>query len=292
MTSTVCKLCGSSAITPRYRMRARALTILRCGECGFRFVDFYNAVSQAPMDTGWDYAAHAPALAVKFGSYCDALSRVFDFADKSVLDVGAGGGDFLAAARARGARVRGLDLDVAGVAFAREAFGIDVSQCLVEDLPAEENGFDAVTMWEVLEHLNDPHATVSAIARVMAEGGMFFLSTPCLDSAWDRVAFALYDLSFGWIQFPLTYRYSWTHLQIFSRRDVTRLLADHGFTIEHLERRTEFTYPTLLYLSRIRPAWLRPVLARIWDAVMRIVPLNNKMIVHARKTAVDLSAKK
>ena len=292
MTYVACKLCGSAAVKPRYRMRARALTIVRCADCGFRFVDFYNDVSQAPMDTGWDYAAHAPALAMKFRAYCDDLSRVFDFQGASVLDVGAGGGDFLAVAKERGARVRGLDLDVAGVEFARSSFGIDVDQCLVEDLQIEGNGFDAVTMWEVMEHLNDPHATVAAIARAVREGGMFFLSTPCLDSVWDKAAFALYDLSFGAIQFPLTYRYSWTHLQIFSRRDVTRILADHGFTVEHLERRTEFTYPTILYLARIRPAWLRPVLARLWDAVMRMVPLNNKMLVHARKTSVDLLANK
>ncbi|MBL0176728.1 MAG: class I SAM-dependent methyltransferase [Ignavibacteria bacterium] len=137
--------------------------------------------------------------------------------------------------------MRGLDLDVAGVEFARAAFGIDVDQCLVEELQIEGNGFDAVTMWEVMEHLNDPHATVAAIARVVRNGGMFFLSTPCLDSVWDKAAFALYDLSFGAIQFPLTYRYSWTHLQLFSRRDIARILADHGFTVEHLELRTEFT---------------------------------------------------
>lgn len=283
MTLTNCKLCHSSDIFPRFHIWKNALTILRCRACGFLFVDYVNTNYLTPTETEWDYEGHAPNLAAKFSAYCDHLTRVFDFKDKAILDVGAGGGDFLYQAKLRGARPLGLDLDPTGIKFAKEKFEIEILPEPVENTYLVDASFEAVTMWEVIEHVNDPQSTVQAIARLLKRDGWFFLSTPCLDSVWDRIGFFLYDVSFGFIQLPISYRFSWAHLQIFSRKHLAQLLERKGFHIEYFEQRTEFTYPTDVYLERIKSQWLRKIISVVWDFLNRYIPIGNKMIVYARK---------
>ncbi len=280
---TRCKLCTSDRLRPAYRMDAFRLVILRCDDCGFLFVDFVNTDYIAPVDSAWDYAAHADSLARKFDTYCNEMEKVFPLRGASLLDVGAGGGDFLNQAQLRGARVSGLDLDRSGIRFARDRFGVPILAARVEEAALPEASFDAVTMWEVIEHVNDPRATVHAIARLLKKEGWFVLSTPCLDSLWDKAGFFLYRASFGRIQFPLTYRFSWAHLQIFSRRHLASLLAQEGFTLRRFEQRTEFTYPAEEYLRRIRGAFLRKILLLLWRILVFLVPIRNKMILYTQK---------
>jgi len=283
LTIQTCKLCGSRKLKRRCRLDHYKLDLLECTECTFRFVDFFNTVSQAAMDTGWDYSAHAASLAAKFSSYCDRIEQFLPLKGRSILDVGAGGGDFLNQARLRGALVSGLDLDLSGVRFARETYCIGLEQNILEEATYEPSSFDAISLWEVMEHLNRPRELVAAAADLLKSGGFLFLSTPSRDSLWDKAAFALYDISFGLVQFPLSYRYSWTHLQIFSGRDMARLLKEHGFEIVFLERRMEFTYPLEDYLHRVGNRRLRRMLARLFGCFVKAVPVRNKMIVYARK---------
>lgn len=284
---TRCKLCASELLHAAYRMDACKLVILRCGACGFLFVDFVNTDYLHPVDSAWDYPGHAESLARKFDAYCADIERVFPLRDAALLDVGAGGGDFLNQARLRGARVSGLDLDRTGIRFARERFDVTILPARVEEAGLPAGSFDAVTMWEVIEHVNDPRETIRAIGRLLKEGGWFFLSTPCLDSLWDRAGFFLYRASFGWIQFPLTYRFSWAHLQIFSRRHLSTLLAQEGFTIRDFEQRTEFTYPAEGYLQNIRALFPRKIAAFIWKILIRLVPIRNKMVLSAQKISAQ-----
>jgi 2-polyprenyl-6-hydroxyphenyl methylase/3-demethylubiquinone-9 3-methyltransferase len=282
-TIKTCKLCGGRDLKRRCRLDNYKLDLLECAECSFRFVDFFNTVSQTAMDTGWDYSAHAASLAAKFSSYCKQIEQFLPLNGCRILDVGAGGGDFLKQARLRGAHVSGLDLDLSGVRFAREAYGIELEQKILEEAPYEPSSFDAISLWEVIEHLNRPREIVSAAAYLLKPGGFLLLSTPSRDSLWDKAAFALYDISFGLVQFPLSYRYSWTHLQIFSGRDMARLLKEHGFEIVLFERRMEFTYPLEDYLHRVGNRRLRSMLARLFGCFVKAVPVRNKMIVYARR---------
>ncbi|MDH7514948.1 MAG: class I SAM-dependent methyltransferase [Bacteroidota bacterium] len=235
------------------------------------------------MDSGWNYEAHAGRLAAKFAKYCDEIECFLPLKGKVLLDVGAGGGDFLYQARRRGARVMGLDIDLCGVRFARDRYGIDIQPCLLEEWPPPDGGVDVVTMWEVLEHLNDPSATIATASRVLKAGGWLLLSTPCLDSLWDRFAFVMYDLSFGRIQYPLEYRYSWTHLQLFTSNQLVRMLSIHGFEIVFQDRRTEFTYELEEYFHRVHPGIIRKALAGLSAGLLHVFPIKNKMVVYARR---------
>jgi 2-polyprenyl-6-hydroxyphenyl methylase/3-demethylubiquinone-9 3-methyltransferase len=110
---------------------------------------------------------------------CDEHVR-WPLEGKSALDVGCGAG-LLAEPLARlGAKVTAIDASPELIAVAREhakAMGLEVDYHAgdVKDLKGE---FDLITCMEVIEHVADPPAFASALARRLAPDGLLILSTP------------------------------------------------------------------------------------------------------------------
>ena len=103
--------------------------------------------------------------------------------DKSVLDVGCGGGILAEAMAALGARVKGIDLSdkalkVALLHLLESRLEVTYDEISAEDLALREPGqYDVLTCMELLEHVPDPASTVSACARLVKPGGHVFFST-------------------------------------------------------------------------------------------------------------------
>ncbi len=102
---------------------------------------------------------------------------------KRVLDVGCGGGILAESMAARGAEVTGVDLGekalkVAQMHSLESGVKVDYRLIAVEALAAEApSSYDVVTCMEMLEHVPDPAAVVSACARLVKPGGHVFFST-------------------------------------------------------------------------------------------------------------------
>jgi 2-polyprenyl-6-hydroxyphenyl methylase/3-demethylubiquinone-9 3-methyltransferase len=107
---------------------------------------------------------------------------------RTALDVGCGAG-LLAEPLARlGASVTGLDaspelITVAQGHAAQQGLAIDYRAGAVEDL---EGMFDLITCMEVIEHVADPSAFVTALARRLGPGGLLIMSTPNA-TGWSRL---------------------------------------------------------------------------------------------------------
>jgi len=96
------------------------------------------------------------------------------------LEVGFGSGALLRALAARGNDVYGVDAgrDIVENAKAQgftNVFHVDVSE---EDLPFDDDSFDAVYCYEVFEHLTNPHRLFFEIRRVLKSGHRLFFSVP------------------------------------------------------------------------------------------------------------------
>lgn len=103
-----------------------------------------------------------------------------------LLDAGAGRGRFVAGALAAGYEARGIEPSRRGV-LAAAAAGAPVEQATIEAAAPEPGSLDAVTLWHVLEHLEDPGAALARIATWLAPEGVLLVGVPNLSSLQARV---------------------------------------------------------------------------------------------------------
>lgn len=104
-------------------------------------------------------------------------------AGKRALDVGCGAGLLTEPLARLGAEVTGIDAAPESIAVARahaagQGLTIDYRAGEVSQLAAEATRFDLVTSMEVIEHVADPATFVSALAALLAPGGLLVVSTP------------------------------------------------------------------------------------------------------------------
>ncbi len=99
------------------------------------------------------------------------------------LDVGCGGGILSEAVAQSGARVKGIDLcaDTLSVAKLHQietGVSVDYEEIAAESLAEREPGrYDVVTCMEMLEHVPEPAAIVTACATLVKPNGWVFFST-------------------------------------------------------------------------------------------------------------------
>lgn len=113
----------------------------------------------------------------------DFIDNHASLAGKNVLDIGCGGGILSESMTKRGATVKGIDLGAAPLAVAKihakeESLDIEYQAIAAEDIAQQEpSSYDIVTCMEMLEHVPDPAAIVSACADLVKPGGHVFFST-------------------------------------------------------------------------------------------------------------------
>lgn len=195
--SRTCPACGALQgrvlRTMRYALfddstLPRNTRIVLCQDCGFVYAD-----SEA---TAQDYLAHyrrhsiyAAAHDVRAGLSPQAQAPLVERAHRflsqlppnaTVVDIGAGSGDFLHVLGGLRPDVRrvALDPDPRCVA-ALQASGLDARLGSLDDLPASLTGeADAVLLSHVLEHLWSPLEGISQAAALLKLTGVLYVETP------------------------------------------------------------------------------------------------------------------
>lgn len=148
---------------------------------------------------------------------CQAILR-FKSAGR-LLDVGCATGDFLDVMREfPGWQVMGVELSAHAANYARLELGLDVLVGTLEENRLDDASFDVVTLWNVLEHLPDPLATLREIRRILKPGGLLVMNTPNLDSL-DARLYGPY-----WIGYELP-----RHFCVFSYRTLRMVVDRAGF---------------------------------------------------------------
>jgi len=111
------------------------------------------------------------------------IDKRAEVAEKTLLDVGCGGGIFSEAMAQRGAIVTGIDMGDAPLAVANlhqleSGLNIDYFKATAESFSDSNfQRFDAVTCLEMLEHVPNPASVVKACASMTKPGGTLFFST-------------------------------------------------------------------------------------------------------------------
>jgi len=229
----------------------------RCGRCG-------SAVTGGPTPAGlYETGAYRPGrprlhaaarpLLAAFDRQRLSFIRALAPPGARLLDIGAGRGRFVAAARTAGYQASGLEP-------APRAEGPAVARAGVEDADVPAGSVDAVTAWHVLEHLEDPGAALARVAAWVRPGGVLLVGVPNLDSLQARLGGEY-----------------WYHLDVprhrvhFTPRGLEALLGSHGFCVRHIHHRLAEHNPFGMWQSLLSRATRHP--SYVYNLLKRNAPL-------------------
>jgi SAM-dependent methyltransferase len=274
-----CPVCGAAAAAWLHK---DGVEIRRCAECGlgfwrpdaaFRSASIYDGAyfEGGTLGPGYDdYGALEGALRRNFARRIAALGSPSPGA--RLLDLGAAYGFAVDEARRAGWRASGLEVSAAAARRAVALVGGVVVRADAARAPFASARFDAITLWDVLEHLPDPHAVVAEVARLLAPGGRVVLTTGDVGSLAARVSGVRWHL----LTLP-------EHLFFYSRESLRRLLAAHGLDVVSMRAESSL-YPLGYLAERLRKTLLRRPARRVprWPGAAWSVPVNLFDVVTVR----------
>ena len=294
-----CPLCGSGSFTQVYpgtlassedapasyfsssRTNAGHLPVVRCQQCGLVMSNprddeqTLQSVYALLQDQVYDEEETNRRRTAN-----DHLRVVARYARPGrLLDAGCATGFFLAEAQRQGWEATGLEPSRWAVERARQrAPAATVVQGSIEQADFPAGYFDAITLWDVLEHVNDPAKTIGRLHTWLAPGGFLFLNVPNSDSLMARLS------GRRWV---LLLR---EHLWYFSPGAIGRLMQKCGlqlldtrpnyvwFSLENiLTRLAQYPGPLRrVFASLSRWSWLKAISFKFSMGEMNVIARKQK----------------
>lgn len=141
-----------------------------------------------------------------------------------VLDVGCGTGEFLHYIENNGYEAVGIEPSKRIGEAARNK-GLTIYQDTVEQfVKSQDAEFDVISMYNVLEHVPNPHEVLRAVKELLIPGGVFIIKVPNEFNSFQMAAASHLDLDRWWITAP-------THIFYFNFDSLRSLLNDTGFDV-------------------------------------------------------------
>ncbi|MHC4091283.1 MAG: class I SAM-dependent methyltransferase, partial [Planctomycetota bacterium] len=252
-----CLACGSSR--SRILHRIDPYTIVQCTHCLLGWTDgadvepaeFYDQdyFSGAQDPKGYNnYVSMAAAMERTNRARIRTLQRLVPGA-KTLLDVGCGPGFFLKQSAEAGLQATGLEVSAFAAQYGREHLGQRIVNGPLDEAHLAQIGgsFDAITLWDVIEHLPAPDEALRHLADRLEEGGVLSLSTGDVGSLTARFS------GRHWHLFNLP-----EHLWFFTVPALRRLLRRAGLITVRVQREVcwftaQYLLERLMFCLRSRP---------------------------------------
>lgn len=270
-----CNLCSSKESKPyaKVSVGGKELNLVKCKICGLIYLnprlnqkDLHALYNETYFETYYPHQnqeqlkermQQADTLIKKINHYCPDKGRI--------LDIGSGLGCCLKVARDYSWEVFGVELSPYAVKFAKEKFGLEVFNGIIEEAKFADNFFDVVIMTHTLEHLPNPLASLKEVYRILKPGGALQLVVPNASSFnnWlskEKEAHAL-DV----------------HLYYFSPKTLKKIILKVGFKINRIDTSQPVITAEKLHLAKIKKQlklikYLKPAVQLLRRIVGKVFP--------------------
>jgi 2-polyprenyl-3-methyl-5-hydroxy-6-metoxy-1,4-benzoquinol methylase len=261
--------------------------IVQCHSCGVFFRadlpdsdslrEIYGAAYFAASagDTGGQGYADYLGEEANHRANAQARLRLLErhLAPGRLLDVGCAAGFFLDEARGAGWDGQGVEVSSGMVDHGKERLGLSVHDAPFADVELDAGTFDAVTMWDYIEHSADPAGDLRHASQLLRSGGVLALSTGDARSMIARLSGSRWHL--------LTPRH---HNFFFTRPSLQHAFTNAGLKVELMTYASNL-YSVFYLLYKLRTLWDSPRLERMAGRVgrtrfgERAIPINLRDIV-------------
>ena len=146
-----------------------------------------------------------------------SLINSFKTETKNVLDVGAGTGDFLNVCKKKGWNILGIEPSIDAINIAAQK-GVFLKENLNE---IEEKEFDVITLWHVLEHVENLSDYITKLKNLLSEDGRLIIAVPnykSCDAKYYKEFWAAYDVP--------------RHLWHFSQNSIHKIFSEENMIVE------------------------------------------------------------
>jgi 2-polyprenyl-3-methyl-5-hydroxy-6-metoxy-1,4-benzoquinol methylase len=157
----------------------------------------------------------------------------------NLLDVGAGIGQFLNIAKPHFQSVSGTEVSETALKIAKDKYGLELQQGQLEDCYFPNNSFDTITLFHVLEHVQDPNKTIVRCKELLKAGGLLLICVPNDVLAWTsklklfgkRLGLRPFQKFSPKLGIPRVFTSNEIHLSHFTPTVLAHFLQETGFTI-------------------------------------------------------------
>lgn len=257
MTHSIhCSVCGNTLISsesisiPSVDRDPISYSYVLCKKCSTYNRDFSLTKTQEELLYSEGYDGFCDTGFVSRLKHIHSHIKAFSFrryiSQKRVLEIGCATGEFLAACKKYNpTKLTGNELSSYAAQHARDIHRLDIIESSFESFESK-NQYDTIFLFHVIEHLDNPPSSLSAINTLLASNGHLILETP----NWK---------SFEKMVFGDTWR-DWSaphHSCVFSTSSLVSILETCDFEIASVSF-SKHPYPwyknmmNVFYLSRLR----------------------------------------
>ncbi len=165
-----------------------------------------------------DYQREVESRSPDYRKWLSWTEKTSLLSNGSWLDIGCATGGFMQIALEKGWDVCGVDLSDYCVSTAKAA-NLKVETGTAQDIPREWGQFDIISMWDTIEHLDDPLSALNVAVQRLQPEGWLVISTGDISSIAARLLGKRW-----WLMLPPV------HLYYFSRKTLDAMLRKAGLT--------------------------------------------------------------